>query len=142
MSKEKEPKKSDDIYYTGSSKFSPIPLSVSSPVIKPENMGQVRANAVEVMHKQAQQQIEMLKKQAEVIMQQVREIEERVKISYDIYEAEMKFTPHIHNIYYLYEKNEKRILSFISPEEWGSKMPYERMVAKVRLLPDKTWEVL
>lgn len=142
MSKEKEPKKPIENYYTGESKFSPIPLSVSSPIIKPENIGKVKANAAEVMHKQAQQQIDILKKQAEVIMNQVREIEERVKISYEIYEAEMRFTPHIHNIYYLYQKENKKILSFISPTEWGKRMPYDECIAKVKLLADKTWEIL
>ncbi len=45
------------------------------------------------MQKQANQQIDMLKKQAETIMEQVREIENRLQVSYGIYEAEMKFTP-------------------------------------------------
>ena len=76
-------------YYTGEAKFSPIPLSVSSPQIKAENKGKIKASAVETMQKQANQQINMLRKQAEAIMNQVKEIEARLQISYGIYEAEM-----------------------------------------------------
>ena len=74
-------------YYNGDAKFSPIPLTVSSPQIKAENKGKIKASAVETMQKQANQQIDMLKKQAETIMEQVREIENRLQVSYSIYEA-------------------------------------------------------
>ena len=137
MDKDKEVKQ----YYTGEAKFSPIPLTVSSPVIKAENKGKIKASAVETMQKQANQQIAMLKKQADVIMQQVREIEARLQVSYSIYEAEMKFTPKINEIYHLYEKGGEKILSFISPAEWGARMPYDSFIASVLLLPDRTWEV-
>jgi hypothetical protein len=134
--------KEGDQYYTGEAKFSPIPLHVSSPAIKPEDKGKIKTSAVEAMQKQAEQQIAMLRKQAETIMQQVRIIEERMKVSYGIYEAEIKFTPKIDAVYHLFEKDGEKILSFISPAEWGEKMPYDKFVASVRLLPDKTWEVL
>ena len=137
MSEEKDKKS----YYTGEAKFSPIPLSVSSPVIKPENKGKIKASAVETMQKQAQQQIGMLRKQADVIMSQVREIEARLEVSYSIYEAEMKFTPKIGENYHLYENRGQKILSFISPKEWGERMPYDNFLATVLLLADRTWEV-
>ncbi|MDG2455266.1 MAG: DUF2452 domain-containing protein [Bacteroidia bacterium] len=137
MSEEKD----DKPYYTGEAKFSPIPLSVSSPMIKAENKGKIKASAVETMQKQANQQITMLKKQADVIMAQVREIEARLQVSYGIYEAEMKFTPKIGEVYHLYEKEDNKILSFISPEEWGSRLPYDSFLATVLLLADRTWEV-
>jgi hypothetical protein len=137
MSEDKEMK----TYYTGEAKFSPIPLSVSSPVINPENKGKIKASAVEAMQKQAEQQMAMLRKQADVIMAQVREIEARLEVSYGVYEAEMKFTPKINETYHLYEKEGNKILSFISPEEWGARMPYDTFIASVLLLPDRTWEV-
>lgn len=128
-------------YYTGDAKFSPIPLTVSSPQIKAENKGKIKASAVETMQKQANQQIDMLKKQAETIMEQVREIENRLQVSYGIYEAEMKFTPKIGEEYHLYEKDGAKVLSFISPDEWGNNMPYDHFLASVLLLADRTWEV-
>jgi hypothetical protein len=128
-------------YYQGEAKFSPIPLTVSSPQIAAENKGKIKASAVETMQKQANQQIDMLKKQAETIMEQVRQIEARLQVSYGIYEAEMKFTPKIGEEYHLYEKDNKKILSFISPKEWGKIMPYDKFLASVLLLADRTWEV-
>lgn len=136
-----EEKNDRPTYYTGEAKFSPVPLSVSSPMIKPENKGKIKASAVETMQKQANQQIAMLKKQADVIMEQVREIEARLEVSYGIYQADMKFTPRIGERYHLYEKGGIKILSFISPEEWGTGMPYDAFIASVLLLADRTWEV-
>ena len=128
-------------YYNGDAKFSPIPLTVSSPQIKAENKGKIKASAVETMQKQANQQIDMLKKQAETIMEQVRQIENRLQVSYGIYEAEMKFTPKIGEEYHLYQKDGAKVLSFISPNEWGNNMPYDQFLATVLLLADRTWEV-
>ena len=88
-----EQQQNKSTYYTGEAKFSPVPMSVSSPVIKLIDKNKVRANAVEAMHMQAQQQIGMLRKQAELIMQQVKDIEDRLKISELIYKAEMRFKP-------------------------------------------------
>ncbi|MGB1037650.1 MAG: DUF2452 domain-containing protein [Bacteroidia bacterium] len=131
----------DKPYYTGEAKFSPIPLHVASAVIQAEDKGKIKSSAYEAMQKQAQQQIAMLRKQADVIMKQVAEIEARLEVSYGIYEAEMKFTPKINEIYHLYEKDGKKVLSFISPDEWGERMPYDVFLASVLLLPDRTWEV-
>lgn len=113
--------KEKSIYYTGEAKFSPVPLAVNSPVIKPIDKNKVSANAVEAMHMQAHQQIEMLRKQAELIMQQVKEIEERLKISELIYKADMRFKPVMGQVYHLYEKRQKGefLVSMIAPNEWG-----------------------
>ncbi|MBC7653859.1 MAG: DUF2452 domain-containing protein [Oligoflexus sp.] len=131
-------------YYTGEAKFSPIPMSVSSPVIKLIDKNKVRANAVEAMHMQAHQQIGMLRKQAELIMQQVKEIEERLKISELIYKADMRFKPVMGQIYHLYEKEEKGtfLVSMIAPNEWGRSKTFNRFLSTIRLLSDSTWDVL
>ncbi len=131
-------------YYTGEAKFSPVPLTVSSPVIKPLDKNKLRANALETMHLQANQQILMLRKQAELIMQQVKEIEERLKISELIYKAEMRFKPVIGQIYHLYEKEDKGhfAVSMIAPNEWGRSKSSLRFLSTVRLLADATWDVL
>jgi len=128
--------------YQGSAALSPIPMTVSSPVIKAEDKGKIRTVAVQSMHLQANQQVEMLRKQAELIVKQVSEIEERVKISEMIYLADMTFVPVIDSIYHLYERNNGRVLSLISPQEWGKKIPFIAFVATVRLLADHTWDVI
>ncbi|MDA9555473.1 DUF2452 domain-containing protein [Pelobium sp.] len=139
-----EEKKDKFSYYTGEAKFSPVPMSVSSPVIKLIDKNKVRANAVEAMHMQAQQQINMLKKQAELIMQQVKDIEDRLKISELIYKAEMKFKPVMGQVYHLYEKEEQGqyLVSMIAPQEWGRSKSFKRYLSTIRLLSDSTWDVL
>ncbi len=132
------------IYYTGEAKFSPVPLTVSSPVIKLIDKNKVRANAVEAMHMQAHQQIDMLRKQAELIMQQVKEIEDRLKISELIYKAEMRFKPVMGQIYHLYEQKQagEFLVSMIAPNEWGRSKSFSRYLSTIRLLSDSTWDVL
>lgn len=131
-------------YYKGEAKFSPVPLTVNSPAIKPIDKNKLQANAVEAMHMQAHQQIDMLRRQAELIMQQVKEIEDRLRISELIYQSELRFKPVLGQVYYLYEKNEKGnfLLSMIAPEEWGRSKSFSRYLSTVRLLSDSTWDIL
>ncbi len=131
-----------DALYQGPDKFSPIPLSVSSPKINPVDKRLVKANAFETMQHQANQQIMMLKKQADLLMEQARQIEERLIISQRIYEADLNFEPVIGTIYHVYEKNGKTVLSLVAPNEWGRSQPYEKHVCSARLLADKSWELL
>ncbi|HEX7367741.1 MAG TPA: DUF2452 domain-containing protein [Pelobium sp.] len=132
----------NDIYFKGEAKFSPVPLTVSSPVIKPIDKNKLQANAVESMHLQAHQQIALLRKQAELIMQQVKEIEDRLKISELIYKADMRFKPVLGQTYYLYQKNEEFLVSMIAPQEWGRSKTAARYISTVKLLSDATWDVL
>lgn len=136
-----DPLKSDAIYQ-GPDKFAPIPLHVSSPKIEPIDKRLVKANAFETMQHQANQQIEMLKKQAELIMNQVKDIENRLNISKQIYQADLNFEPVIGTVYHVYEKNDKTILSLVGPNEWGKKMPFDKHVCTAKLLADKSWELL
>ena len=85
----------------------------------------------------------MLRKQAELIMQQVRDIEDRLQISEHIYESDMRFNPVVGQVYHLYEKDDHYTLSLVGPQEWGRKgMPFKRFVASVKLLGDHSWDVL
>lgn len=131
-----------DALYQGVDKFSPIPLSVSSPKIQPIDKRLVKATAFETMQHQANQQITMLKKQADLIIEQARLIEERLIVSRKIYEADLNFEPVIGTTYHVYENKGKAVLSIISPSEWGKKMAYEKHVCSATLLADKSWELL
>jgi len=128
--------------YSGPASLSPIPLSVGSVPIKPEDKGKIRANAVEAMHHYAQQEMDMLRKQADLIMQQVREIEDRLKISEQIYQSEMRFTPIVNQIYHLYEKGNHFAISLIGANEWGRSKTELKHVATIRLLGDHSWHVI
>ena len=66
-------------------------------------------------------QIEMLKQEAIQIMN-----ENNVLNEYNNIECNFRKTPG--NYYYIYEKNNKKFLSMISPNEWNT---YEKFVEKV-----------
>lgn len=132
-----------DALFQGEAHSSPYALSVSSPKIEPLDKRLLVAKAHESMQHQAEQQITMLKKQAELLMKQAKSIEERLTLSHAIYKADINFEPIIHGIYHLYQKdNGTQILSMIAPYEWGKSMPFQLYVNTVRLLADRTWEIL
>jgi hypothetical protein len=132
-----------DAVYQGDLYKAPYALSVSSQKIEPVDRRMLKANAHEAMQHQAEQQIKMLKKQAELLIQQAKSIEERLEISHSIYKAEINFEPVINGVYHLYQKIDgTQTLSMVAPYEWGKEMPFELFLNTVRLLPDKTWEIL
>jgi hypothetical protein len=132
----------EDGSYIGPANLSPIPLSVGSPIIKAEDKGKLRANAVEAMHHYANQEMALLKKQADLIMEQVREIENRLKVSENIYTSDMRFQPVIGQVYHLYEKDDHFKLSIIGPTEWGRSKTVGNYVASVKLLGDHSWDII
>lgn len=132
-----------DALYQGELSQAPYALTVSSPKIEPVDKRMLVANAHESMQHQAQQQINMLRKQAELLLKQAREIEERLAISHSIYKADLNFEPVIGGIYHLYQKADgSQVLTLVAPYEWGKTMPYQEFLHTVRLLADRTWEVL
>jgi Protein of unknown function (DUF2452) len=131
-----------DALYQGQDKFSPIPLTVSSPKINPIDKRLVKATAFETMQYQANQQISIIKQQAELLMEQARKIEERMEISRKIYEADLNFEPVIGTTYHVYEKNGRTVLSLVAPHEWGKKMPFDLHVCSATLLGDKSWDLV
>lgn len=131
-----------DALYQGQDKFSPIPLTVSSPKINPIDKRLVKATAFETMQYQANQQISIIKQQAELLMEQARKIEERMEISRKIYEADLNFEPVIGTTYHVYEKNGRTVLSLVAPNEWGKKMPFDHHVCSATLLGDKSWDLV
>lgn len=135
-------KEKDKPLYDGEASFAPYPVSVNSPPIKTVDKRLVKATAYESMQQHANQQILLLRKQAELILQQVKEIEQRVEISRRIYEADIRLVPDVGQVYHLYRKNGKDVVSMVGPEEWGNKMPYDEFVASLKLLADKSWEIL
>jgi hypothetical protein len=131
-----------DALYQGQDKFSPIPLTVSSPKINPIDKRLVKATAFETMQYQANQQISIIKQQAELLMEQARKIEERMEISRKIYEADLNFEPVIGTTYHVYEKNGRTVLSLVAPNEWGRKMPFDLHICSATLLGDKSWDLI
>ena len=117
--------------------------SVGSALIKPEDKGRIKGNAVAAMHDQTNRQFHQLYDQMQTLVNQANLLKKRVTVSERIYQADIGFTPVIDKIYFLYKrKKEGDVLSMVGPKEWGKKMPFEAYVAKVRLMSDHTWEVI
>ncbi|MCC7466167.1 MAG: DUF2452 domain-containing protein [Saprospiraceae bacterium] len=121
----------------------PYAHTAGGAVIRPEDKGQIRGNAMTAMYDQTDRQMEQLRQQMETLMSQAKSLQNRMEVSELIYQADVPFQPVIHHIYHLYQRKTdgKHLLSMIAPAEWGRKAPYEHL-ATVRLLGDHTWEVL
>jgi Protein of unknown function (DUF2452) len=121
----------------------PYAHTAGGAVIRPEDKGQIRGNAMTAMYDQTDRQMEQLRQQMETLALQAKSLHERKQISEMIYSADMHFQPVIHHIYHLYERKSTGlpVLSMVGPEEWGRKNPFD-FIATVRLLGDHTWEVL
>jgi hypothetical protein len=121
----------------------PYAHTAGGAVIRPEDKGQIRGNAMTAMYDQTDRQMEQLRQQMETLVNQAKSLSKRVSVSELIYQADVPFQPVIHHIYHLYrhKENGQHVLSMIAPHEWGRKKPYEHL-ASVRLLGDHTWEVM
>ena len=114
-----------------------------SAIIKPEDKGRIRGNAMTAMYDQTDRQMEQLRRQMETLVSQAKSLKQRMDVSELIYQAEIPFQPVIHHVYHLYQRKTdgSHLLSLISPAEWGRRAPFDHL-ATVRLLGDHTWEVL
>ena len=120
----------------------PYAHTVGGAVIRPEDMGRTRGNAMTAMYEQTDRQMHQLKEQMETLVSQAKSLQRRKEISEIIYQAAMGFRPVMGHIYHLYEKKDgSHTISLIAPDEWGSKSPYI-FIATCQLLYDHTWEVL
>lgn len=121
----------------------PYAHTVGGAVIKPEDKGRLKGRAVTAMYEQTDLQFQQIKEQIALLAQQAQHLQHRVKISEDIYGADMNFEPIIGRTYHLYyrKNTEQPVLSMVAPAEWGKKCPYT-FAATVKLLADHTWEIL
>lgn len=121
----------------------PYAHTSGSALIRPEDKGRIRGNAMTAMYDQTDRQMEQLRQQMETLMNQAKSLHSRMEVSEVIYQADVPFQPVIHHIYYLYQRKSdgRHLLSLIAPHEWGRVKPYEHL-ATVRLLGDHTWEVM
>jgi Protein of unknown function (DUF2452) len=110
--------------------------------IVPTNEGQIKSHARDVMKEQTEEQLNIIFEQIKVLAKQAKEIQNRVYVSDLIYNVEIKFTPVVGKIYFLYEADQnRRYLSLISPKEWGERME-DKFIAEVRLNADHTWKII
>lgn len=122
----------------------PYAHTVGGAVIKPMDKGRTKGLAVQAMQKQTDIQLNQIRKQMQLLVDQAQQIQKRVEVSEIIYGADMGFKPLIGQTYHLYQRaNETAVLSVVGPEEWGRRgCPFNNFLSTVRLLADHTWEVL
>ncbi len=119
----------------------PYSASVSGAVIKPNEAGVIRHQALTAMEEQTNMQLTQIRQQIELLAIQAKEIQKRKELSMLIYDAKLSFSPVIGQTYYLYEtKDDSHLLSMVGPKEWGAKLPFKSFVAAVCLLADHTWK--
>jgi hypothetical protein len=119
----------------------PYSSSVSGAVIKPNEAGVIRHQALSAMEEQTNMMLTQIRQQIELLAIQAKEIQKRKELSMLIYDAKLSFSPVIGQLYYLYENaNGEYILTMIGPKEWGTKKPYKNFVSAVKLLADHTWK--
>lgn len=119
----------------------PYAHHVGSAIIRPIDRGKEKGLALKAMYQQTNQQLNQIKDQVELLINQAQKIHDRIDLSEKIYKAEIGFKPIIGNVYYLYEKDQEEwIVSMIGPNEWGKNKPYIYK-ATIELLGDKTWDI-
>lgn len=151
MSTKKDPNKEEQAFVNPIDKdkvaenpgLLPYAHTAGGAIIRPEDKGRIRGNAMTAMYDQTERQMEQLRKQMETLVNQAKSLNARMEVSEVIYQSEIPFQPVIHHVYHLYQRKTdgKHLLSMIAPNEWGKKAPYDHL-ASVRLLGDHTWEVL
>jgi hypothetical protein len=151
MAKKKQEQPGDDAFVNPIDKdkvaenpgLLPYAHTAGGAVIRPEDKGQIRGNAMTAMYDQTDRQMEQLRQQMDTLVRQAKSLQSRMSVSEMIYQADVLFQPVIHQIYHLYQRKADgvHVVSMIAPNEWGRKQPYEYL-ATVRLLGDHTWEVL
>ncbi len=121
----------------------PYAHHIGSAVIRPDDLGKVKGIAMKSMYQQTDIQLQQIKDQIELLIHQSQNIQSRIQVSEQIYQAAVGFDPVINHVYHLYAKKADGVwvLSMVAPPEWGRKQPYEYL-ATVRLMADHTWEVL
>lgn len=93
---------------------------VGSALIKPEDSGKIKSRALTAMREQTNMQVKNIYEQMQVLAKQMNDIKQRVEISEEIYNTEMRFRSPCLTIYHLYRKEDgKTALSIIGPNQWG-----------------------
>ena len=121
----------------------PYPHTIGSPAFAPNQEGAIKKTAIRVMEEQCHTQMDQIREQIALLAKQAEKIKTRMETSKAIYGANMAFEPLAGETYFLYAREKDSfVLSMVGPKEWGRKIPFKHYVATVKLLSDRTWEIL
>ena len=150
------PKNEQPLSYAEGKRSKPYATEAGSPLIKVEPVDEQKEKSLSAMRHHAAKQIDKLQQQADLLVKQARQIENRVELAEKIGKARFGFKPVLLHPYFLYCRNgkytnydkiesppdDKLTLSLIAPEEWNGECPYGELLVIVRQLGDSTWELI
>ena len=149
------PKNEQLLSYVEGKRSKHFATETSSPPINVEPIKELKEKSLSAMRQHAAKQIDQLQQQANLLVQQARQIEDRVELAEKIGKARFGFKPVLLRPYFLYSIRENKItslntenpkekltLSLIAPYEWNETCPYGELLAMVRQLGDSTWELI
>tara|TARA_R110002012_G_C11203983_1_gene560269 strand:- start:54 stop:437 length:384 start_codon:yes stop_codon:yes gene_type:complete len=113
------------------------PMSTLSAPVKPNDMTTFKQEQKNLTEHYVQQEWARLKQQADLIMKQAKDLEQRAELADLINKATYNFKTIVLRDYALYQNGEDYILSMILPHEWETKWV---ALGLVRKLADTTWE--
>ena len=118
--------------------------SIGSGVVAPLEESAIRKHSHRAMSEQLDVQMAQIVDQIKLLAKQVEDLQTRKRISEEIYLSKITFEPVIGNTYYLYfsEKENRKVLSMVSPDQWGKSGDHLRFLAEVVLHGDRTWKVI
>lgn len=118
--------------------------NIGSGVVAPLEESAIRNSSHKAMCEQLDIQMAQIVDQIKLLASQVEDLQNRKKISEEIYLSKISFEPVVGNTYYLYysNKEKRKILSMIGPLEWGKSGSHLTYIAEVILQGDKTWRVV
>lgn len=120
----------------------PYPRHVGSAIIKPIDKGKSRGLGMRAMYEQSENNLDQIRKQIEFLIDQAKEIQERIEFSEKIYKADCGFIPVIGTTYYLYRREDgSEFLSMIAPGEWPGRYKLIHQCS-VSLLADHSWKII
>ncbi len=112
-------------------------MSTLSAPVKPNDMTTFKQEQKNLTEHYVQQEWARLKQQADLIMKQAKDLEQRAELADLINKATYNFKTIVLRDYALYQNGEDYILSMILPHEWETKWV---ALGLVRKLADTTWE--
>ena len=118
--------------------------NIGSGVVAPLEESAIRTHSHRAMCEQLDIQMSQIVDQIKLLAKQVEDLQNRKKVSEEIYLSKITFEPVIGNTYYLYysEKDKRKVLSMIGPSEWGKSGDHLSFIAEVVLQGDKTWKIV
>jgi len=116
-------------FFVENRKTKEYPTEIGSQKFSPDNISLFKSEKTSKIKHIYSQKFDELKKEYETLVKEIQ-------INEMIYSSVYNFEPVIGKIYFLYQKEESKFLSLISPDEWGNKFPF---IGKFQLQSDGRW---